>query len=112
MEARGIETVQGGRGAGDRPRKCRDSAGVCRAGDAEQAQLVVQAQERQAEPEREPEQDRARTGRRWEAAKDLLVGLLFREVDEEKPPEEARPSPINEQERERGRDRDDFELEP
>lgn len=97
MEARGIETVRG-----DAARAvARENAGIRQAYaelDAAEAQLV-QAQERQAEPEREPEQDRARTGRGWEAAKELLVGLFFREVDEEKPPEEARPSPIPEPER-------------
>lgn len=104
MEARGIETVRG-----DAARAvARENAGIRQAYaelDAAEAQ-VVQAQERQAEPEREPEQDRARTGRGWEAAKELLVGLFFREVDAEKPPEEARPSPIHESEREREREQE------
>ena len=104
MEARGIETERG-----DAARAiARENAGMRQAYaelDAAQAQ-VVQAQERQAEREREPEPDRARTGRGWEAAKELVVGLFFREVDAEKPPEEARPSPSHEQERAREREQE------
>ena len=95
MEARGIETERGA----EARRRAQVNAELA----AEQAQLV-QEQERPAEREREPE--RGRTGRGWEAAKELVVGLFFREVDEEKPPEEARPSPIHEPEREPEREQE------
>ena len=99
MEARGIETERG--------TEARRRAQVNAELAAEQAQLVQeQAQERPAELEREPEPERGRTGRGWEAAKELLVGLFFREVDAEKPPEEARPSPIHEPEREPEREQE------
>ena len=95
MEARGVETERGA----EQSRREQVNAALA----AEQAQLV---QERPAELEREPEPERGRTGRGWEAAKELLVGLFFREVDEEKPPEEARPSPIHEPEREPEREQE------
>jgi len=105
MEARGIETERGNAAAAI----ARENAELERDREEVERELaVIQAREpeRQAELEREPEPERARTGRGWAAAKELLVGLFFREVDEEKPPEEARPRPIHEPEREPERERE------
>ena len=92
MEARGIETE-----------RASEAWAIARE-DARIRQAYAELEREQAEIEQEPE--RARTRRGWEAAKELLGGLFFREVDEDKPPEEARPSPIPEPEREPEREQE------
>ena len=93
MEKRGIETVRGRAAAAI----ARENAELERdRAEIERARAVIQA--------REPE--RARTRRGWVAAKELLGRVFFRAVDEETPPEEARPRPIPEPEREPEREQE------